>query len=83
MTDFWLRLGAIVAHLGVWSRRCLKLGVYTVLVLTALALCGQLLLPMLERYQPAIENRLSLAMKTSVRIAKLKAHWLGIERLMV
>ena len=32
-----------------------------------------------RRYQPTIEQRLSLAMKTPVRIVKLKAHWVGIE----
>lgn len=79
MTDLWLRLGAIVAHLGVWSRRFLKLGVYTVLMLTVLTLTGHFLLPMLERYQSTIEQRLSLAMKTPVRIAQFKAHWVGIE----
>ena len=53
--------------------------VYGVLGLSIITVSGQLLLPLLERYQPEIEDQVSKAMSTRVRFTHFKAHWVGLE----
>ncbi len=62
-----------------WFHFSVKGSIYVVLFLTILTLSGQLLLSFIERYQSSIEQNLSNAMHTPVRMERIKAHWFGLE----
>lgn len=79
MARRWFNGIRLKAQSKIWARRSFKVAVYGVLGLSIITVSGQLLLPLLERYQPTIEDQVSQAMKTRVRFTRFKAHWVGLE----